>query len=62
MTQFEALVSLNMVGDMGSIRLNKLLKFFGKPENILKAPVEKLMAVSGIGREIASKIRTLKRA
>ena len=58
MTQLEALVSLNMVGEIGSIRLGKLFKFFGKPENIFRAPVEKLMAVSGIGREIANKIRT----
>ncbi len=50
-----------MVGEIGSIRLGKLLKYFGQPENILKAPVEKLMAVSGIGREIASKICSLKK-
>jgi DNA processing protein len=60
MTRFEALVSLNMVLDIGSIRLKKLLEFFGKPENILKASAEKLMAVSGIGEKIASKITSLK--
>ena len=60
MTKLEALISLNMVGEIGSIRLNKLLEFFGTPENILKAPQNKLMAVSGIGKEIANKIRTLK--
>jgi len=61
MTRFEALVSLNMVSDIGSIRLKKLFEFFGKPENILKSSAEKLMAVSGIGEKIASKIFSLKK-
>ncbi len=52
---------MNMVGDIGSIRLKKLLEFLGSPEDILKAPVEKLMAASGIGKEIAQKIRALKK-
>jgi DNA processing protein len=46
--------------DIGSIRLNKLLEFFGKPENILKASGEKLTAVFGIGEKIAYKIHSLK--
>ena len=53
MTRVEALVSLNMVLDIGSVRLGKLLEFFGTPENILKAPREKLMTVFGIGEGIA---------
>lgn len=61
MTQLEALVSLNMVGEIGSIRLGKLLEFFGKPENILKAPAEKLIAVSGIGGQIAQQITSFKK-
>jgi DNA processing protein len=60
MTRLEALIGLNMFCDIGSTRLNQLLKFFGKPENILKAPCEKLMAVSGIGKEIARKVTSLK--
>ena len=61
MTRFEALVSLNMSLDVGSLRLNKLLEFFGEPENILTAPCEKLMAVAGIGEKIASNIRSFKK-
>ncbi len=61
MTRFEALVSLNMVLDIGSIRLKKLLEFFGQPENILEAPAERLIAVSGIGEKIAAKIRSFKK-
>ncbi|MDD5156191.1 MAG: DNA-processing protein DprA [Candidatus Omnitrophica bacterium] len=60
MNRFEALVGLNMVAGIGSIRLRKLLEFFGSPENILKAPAEKLMAVSGIGEKTASQICSLK--
>ena len=54
MNRLEALVSLNKVAGIGSIRLKKLLEFFHKPENILKAPADKLDAVSGIGAKIAS--------
>lgn len=60
MTKLEALVGLNLVGGIGSVRLKKLLEYFDKPENILKAAEEKLMAVSGIGKEIAHKITTLR--
>src|SRR3989338_230409 len=60
MTRLKALIGLNMFCDIGSARLKKLLEFFGKPENILKAPCEKLMAVSGIGKEIARKVTSLK--
>ena len=60
MIRLEALIGLNMFCDIGSARLKKLLNYFGKPENILKAPCEKLMAVSGIGKEIARKVTSLK--
>ncbi len=61
MTDLEALVALNLVLDIGSIRLKKLLEFFGKAENILKASAERLTAVSGIGEKIAQKVRSLKK-
>ena len=61
MTQLEALVSLNLIGDVGSMRLKKLLEYFDAPENILKAAPEKLTAVFGIGEKIASGIHSLKK-
>lgn len=60
MTRLEALVSLNMVSDIGSIRLKKLLEFFSQPQDILKAAPEKLIAISGIGKKIACKIHSFK--
>lgn len=54
-------MSLNLVGEIGSLRLRKLLAFFDKPENILKASAQKLAAVSGIGENIARKITSLKK-
>jgi len=61
MNTFESLVSLNMFTDIGSIRLNKLLEYFGRPENILNASYEKLLAVSNIGPEIAKQICAFKK-
>jgi DNA processing protein len=61
MTRLEALVSLNMVTDIGSIRLKKLLESFDQPEDILKSPQEKLIRVCGIGEKIASRICSLKK-
>jgi len=60
MTDFEALVLLNMVPDIGSIRLKRLMEFFGSAQNILQASEEKLTMVCGITKIIAAKIRALK--
>ena len=60
MTRFEALVALNMVSDIGSIRLGKLLDFFGTPQNILRAPREKLTSIFGIGGKIAEQIHSFR--
>lgn len=60
MTKFEALVSLNMVLDIGSIRLKRLLEYFGTAQNILKASPEELTSVFGIGGKIAQNIKSLK--
>jgi len=60
MTKLEALVSLNMVGEIGSVRLNRLLNFFGKPENIFAARPEKLIAIAGISENVAQRIHSFK--
>ena len=60
MTEFEALVSLNLCGHIGSTRLKKLLDFFAKPQDIFKESPQKLMGVSGIGQDIAGRIHVFK--
>lgn len=61
MTEVETLISLNLVADIGSTQLKKLLNYFHKPQNILNASEGKLMAVSGIGEKAASRIRSFKK-
>ncbi|MBM3249403.1 MAG: DNA-protecting protein DprA [Candidatus Omnitrophica bacterium] len=61
MTELEALVSLNLTLDIAGIRLKRLLEVFGKPQNILAAPRDKLLQVQGIGAKIAAKICALKK-
>jgi len=59
MTRLEALVGLNLIGEIGSIRLKRLLDFFINPQDILEAPFEKLMKISGIKEKIAQRIKSL---
>jgi len=59
MNRLEALIGLNLSGGIGSIRLKKLLDYFGQPEDVFKAPVDKLSAVSGISFNLARKIHAV---
>ncbi len=60
MTRQEALVGLNMIYDIGSVRLTQLLAAFGAPEKIFRAPHNELLQVFGIGEEIACQISLFK--
>jgi DNA processing protein len=57
MTEAEAYIALNMVPRIGPVRIRRLLAAFGSPSAILRAPVEKLQAVEGIGPEAAKSLR-----
>lgn len=61
MTHLEALIGLNLILDIGTFRLKKLLEFFGQPQNIFGVPQERLTRVCGIGPKIAQKIRSIKK-
>jgi len=61
MTRLEAIVGLNMIDGIGSVRLNRLLEFFQEPQDIIGAPSDKLIGISGIGQEIAERIHKLKK-
>jgi DNA processing protein len=58
MTYTEACIALNMIPRMGPVRLRKLLEVFGDPASILRAPMDRLGAVSGVGAELARLIAT----
>jgi DNA processing protein len=58
MTYTEACIALNMIPRMGPVRLRKLLEVFGDPASILRAPADRLGAVSGVGPELARLIVT----
>ena len=51
------LILLNMLRDVGCIRIRALLEIFKAPEAIFNAPLEGLMHVKGIGRNIAESIK-----
>jgi DNA processing protein len=59
MTERQALIALNSVS-IGSIRLNRLLRFFGTPQRILEQSQSALEAVSGIGPMASQAIRGLR--
>lgn len=52
----EALVALNLIGNVGPIRVRQLLEHFGDPAAILGAPRHELLRVHGIGEEVAQAI------
>lgn len=61
MNRLEAFIALNLISDIGSVRLAKLLEFFGKPQDIFKASHDKLVKIEGIGEKIAGQIRSFKK-
>ncbi|HYR57086.1 MAG TPA: DNA-processing protein DprA [Chthoniobacteraceae bacterium] len=56
MTETEACIALNMVQNLGPVRLRKLLEVFETPERVLLARGAELRAVDGIGGELANAI------
>lgn len=56
MTKSEAFIALNMIDGVGPARLRKLLEHFGDAVSILRAQKRELMAVNGIGEELATAI------
>ena len=52
----EALIALNLVPEIGPVRLSKLLDYFGEPQKILSASERALMAVDGVGAKASAKI------
>ncbi len=57
MTDTERLLILNMSGDVGEVRIAKLLERFGSLERIFKAGEEELAVTENIGKILASKIK-----
>jgi DNA processing protein len=55
-TETEASIALNMVPNLGPVRLRKLLEVFHTPERVLLANRAELRAVDGIGAELAGNI------
>src|SRR5262249_27969629 len=53
MTSREAYIALNMIDEIGPIRVRALLERFGTPEAILSASRMDLPRVEGMGEEIA---------
>jgi DNA processing protein len=61
MNRLQALVGLNLIGDIGSIRLSSLLGYFKNIEGIFTSSQKELSAVSGIGQKIAARITSIKK-
>ena len=58
MTGIEACIALNMVPNLGPVRLRKLLEVFETPERVLLARASELKTVDGVGKEVAEGIAT----
>ncbi|MFH1201862.1 MAG: DNA-processing protein DprA [Candidatus Omnitrophota bacterium] len=60
MTHQEILIGLNMVVDLGNIKLKRLVETFGSPEEILKSSKGELKRVEGISDGICDAITKIK--
>ncbi|MCG3146689.1 MAG: hypothetical protein PCFJNLEI_00123 [Verrucomicrobiae bacterium] len=56
MTSREAYIALNMVDEIGPVRVRSLLDRFGNPEAILNASRHDLMQVEGVGEQVARNV------
>jgi DNA processing protein len=56
MNHLEACIALNMIPQMGPVRLRRLLDAFGSAEKILLARADQLAAIDGIPRALAENI------
>lgn len=56
LTATESYLALNLLPNIGPIRVRRLLERLGSPQAILAAPLRDLLAVPGIGEEMASHI------
>lgn len=56
MTETEACVALNLIPNLGPVRLRKLLARFETPERVLSAKTAELRGVEGIGPELGTAI------
>jgi DNA processing protein len=52
----EAFVALNLIGNVGPVRVRQLLEHFGDPGAILRASRQQLLQAKGIGEETAEAI------
>ncbi|MDG2123735.1 MAG: DNA-processing protein DprA [Verrucomicrobiales bacterium] len=58
MTELEALVTLNLLPNVGPVRVRRLLDNLGSPQAILQATTSQLLTTPGIGDEIALHINS----
>jgi DNA processing protein len=57
MTEPEAYIALNMIRQVGPVRVRRLLDMFGSPVKVLHAAERELRSVEGIGADVAESIR-----
>lgn len=58
MTDPEAYIALNMIRQVGPVRVRRLLEAFGSPVKVLHAGERELRSVDGIGPDVAESIRS----
>ncbi len=61
MTSREAYIVLNMLAEVGPVRVRRLLDAFGEPQAILGASRSELMRVEGVGEEVSRSITEWRR-
>ncbi|MEZ0275190.1 MAG: DNA-processing protein DprA, partial [Roseimicrobium sp.] len=56
MTRTEAYLALNLLPKIGPVRVQRLLEFFGSPEQVLSVGVKEILQVDGFGEDLANAV------
>ncbi|MDH4476066.1 MAG: DNA-processing protein DprA, partial [Verrucomicrobiaceae bacterium] len=56
MTRTEAYLAINLIPNIGPVRLRKLVDYFGTPEDALRAKASQIAAINGFDQKLADSI------
>jgi len=60
MNEQRAKVLLSLIPEIGPVKINRLLTYFGTAEKVISSSADELVSIAGISRPVAEKIANAK--